>query len=104
MMVEAAETQQLPEATISFTVMAYYDGFQVKIIRRNGEQSIISQVPGIVALVQKLVEAGFELITETPHQALPTTETKIAGKEKPVPICQIYNVPMVWKQGIIVPI
>ena len=103
-MVEAAEKQQLPEATISFTVMAYYEGFQVLITRRNGEQSIISQVRGIVALVQKLVEAGFEPVTEAPHQALPTTETKIAGKEKPIPICQIYNVPVLWRQGIIVPI
>jgi len=103
-MVEAAEKQQLPEATISFTVMAYYEGFQGLITRRNGEQSIISQVPGIVALVQKMVEAGFELVTEAPHQALPATETKITGKEKPIPICQIYNVHMVWRQGIIVPI
>jgi len=61
-------------------------------------------VPGIVALVQKLIETGFEPVREIAQLALPTTETKIAGKEKPIPICQIHNVPMVWRQGIIVSI
>jgi hypothetical protein len=37
-MVESApEKQQLPEAPISITVMAYYEGFQVLITRRTGE-------------------------------------------------------------------
>jgi hypothetical protein len=94
-----AEKQQLPEAPISITVMSYYAGFQVLITRRTGEQPIISQVPGIVALVQKLVEAGFEPIRELPKPALPTAETKEAGKEKIIPICQIHNVPMVWREG-----
>jgi hypothetical protein len=80
-MVEAVEKQQLPEAPISITVMAYYEGFQVLITRRTGEQPIISQVPGIVALVQKLVEAGFEPVREALSPALPATEIKEAGKE-----------------------
>ena len=96
----AAEKQQLPEAPISITVMAYYAGFQVLITRRTGEQPIISQVPGIVTLVNKLVEAGFEPVREMTQPALPTTETKEAGKEIPVPICQIHNVSMVWREGI----
>ena len=41
------------------------------ITRRTGEQAIISQVPGIVALVNKLVEAGFEPVRESSHPALP---------------------------------
>lgn len=101
LVVEAvAEKQQLPEAPISITVMAYFSGFQVLITRRTGEQPIVSQVPGIVALVNKLVEAGFEPIRDVSYQALPTTETKEAGKESSTPICKVHNVPMVWKEGI----
>jgi hypothetical protein len=101
LMVEAAaEKQQLPEAPISITVMAYYAGFQVLITRRTGDQTIISQVPGIVALVQKLVEAGFEPVREMAQPALPITETKTSRKESPNPICQIHHVPMVWREGI----
>jgi hypothetical protein len=95
----AAEKQQLPEAPISITVMAYYAGFQVLITRRTGEQPIISQVPGIVALVQKLVEAGFEPTRPFTQPALPTTETKDAGSEASNPICAIHNTPMVWREG-----
>jgi hypothetical protein len=100
LVVEATEKTPLPEAPISITVMAYYAGFQVLITRRTGEQPIISQVPGIVTLVQKLVEAGFEPVREMTQPALPTTEKKDAGKEPPNPICQIHNVPMVWREGI----
>ena len=100
-MVEAAaEKQPLPEAPISVTVMAFYEGFQILITRRTGEQPIVSQVPGIVALVQKLVEVGFEPIREAPQSALPTTEMKEAGKETPNPICQINKVSMVWREGV----
>jgi hypothetical protein len=99
-MVEASEKQQLPEAPISITVMAYYEGFQVLITRRTGEQPIISQVPSILALVQKLVEAGFEPVREASPLALPNTEKKETGKEVSNPICQIHKVPMVWKEGI----
>ena len=95
LVVEAvAEKQQLPEAPISITVMAYYAGFQVLITRRTGEQPIISQVPGIVSLVNKLVEAGFEPVRETVQPALPTAETKEAGKETEVHICPIHGVAM----------
>jgi len=80
-------------------MMAYYAGFQVLINRRTGEQPIISQVPGRVTLVQKLVEAGFEPVRGTVQPALPTTETKEAGKEIPVPICAIHHRPMVWRGG-----
>jgi hypothetical protein len=98
--VETSEKQQLPEAPISITVMAYYAGFQVLITRRTGEQPIISQVPGIVTLVNKLVEAGFEPVREMAQPALPNTETKEAGKESSNPVCQIHKVPMVWREGI----
>jgi hypothetical protein len=93
------EKQQLPEAPISITVMAYYAGFQVLITRRTGEQPILSQVPGIVALVQKLVDAGFEPNKGATQPALPTPEAKDAGSETPIPICQIHKVPMVWREG-----
>ena len=96
----AAEKQQLPEAPISITVMAYYAGFQVLITRRTGEQPIISQVPGIVSLVNKLVEAGFEPVRELAQPTLTTTETKDTGKESLAPICQIHKVSMVWREGI----
>jgi hypothetical protein len=98
--VEAAvEKQQLPEAPISITVMAYYAGFQVLITRRTGEQPIISQVPGIVALVQKLVEAGFEPTRPYPQPTLPAAETKDTGSEISNPICAIHKSPMVWREG-----
>ena len=100
LMVESSEKQQLPEAPISITVMSYYAGFQILITRRTGEQSIISQVPGIVALVNKLVEAGFEPTREALPLTLPTAETKETGKEIPNPICQIHKVTMVWKEGV----
>lgn len=101
LVVEAvAEKQQLPEAPISITVMAYYAGFQVLITRRTGEQPIISQVPGIVSLIDKLVEAGFEPSRGTGQTALPAPETKEIGKEKASPLCQIHHVSMVWREGI----
>ena len=60
-MVESVtEKSPLPEAPISITVMAYLEGFQVLITKRMGEQSILSQIPGIVTLIKKLEEAGFE--------------------------------------------
>ncbi len=99
-MVEAVvEKQQLPEAPISITVMAYYAGFQVLITRRTGEQPIISQVPGIVSLVNKLVEAGFEPVRELAQPALPTAEKKESGKDVQTPICAIHNRPMAWREG-----
>jgi hypothetical protein len=96
----AAEKQQLPEAPISITIMAYWKGFQVLITRRTGEQPIISQVPGIVSLVNKLIEEGFEPVRELPQPALPTREAKDKGSETVTPICQIHNVPMVWREGV----
>jgi hypothetical protein len=95
-----AEKQQLLDAPTSITGMAYCAGFQVLITRRTGEQPIISQVPGIVTLAQKLVEAGFEPVRETAPPALPTAETKETGKEKPVPNCQMHNISMVWREGV----
>lgn len=74
--------------------MAYYAGFQVLITRRTGEQPIISQVPGIVALVQKLGEAGFQPVRELPQPALSTTETKETGKENEARICPFHGVEM----------
>ena len=100
LVVEAVDKLQLPEAPISITVMAYYAGFQVLITRRTGEQPIISQVPGIVSLVNKLVEAGFEPVREMAPTALPNPETKETGKESSNPICQIHHVTMVWKEGV----
>ena len=94
MVVEAEEKQQLPEAPISITVMAYYAGFQVLITRRTGEQPIISQVPGIVALVNKLVEAGFEPVREMAQTSLPTAERKEAGKENVSHVCPIHGIEM----------
>jgi hypothetical protein len=86
LVVEAvAEKQQLPEAPISITVLAYYAGFQVLITRRTGEQSKISQVPGIVSLVNKLVEAGFEPVREGQQLALPIRKRKRREKNPQVP-------------------
>jgi hypothetical protein len=93
-MVESMEKQQLPETPISITVMAYYAGFQVLITRRTGEQPIISQVPGIVSLVNKLVEAGFEPVREMAQPALSTTETKESGKENEAHRCPVHGVEM----------
>lgn len=99
-MVEAtAAKTSLPEAPISITVMAYWEGFQVLITKRMGEQSIISQIPGIVALIKGLEEAGFEPVRETSAQALPSPESKEFGKEKAIPICGVHRVPMVWREG-----
>jgi hypothetical protein len=96
----ATEKQQLPKAPISITVMAFYRGFQVLITRRMGEQAIISQVPGIVSLVQKQVEARFKPVRRTAQPALPTIETKDASNEIQVPICAIHNRLIVWREGI----
>jgi len=60
----AAEKQQLLEVPISINVMAYCAGFQVLITRPTGEQPIISRVLGIVDLVNKLVEAGYQPVRE----------------------------------------
>ena len=98
-MVEAAEKSQLPEAPISFTIMAYFEGFQVLITRRMGEQSILSQIPGVVTLIKKLEESGFEPARKDPTLVLPTPETKEIGKENIAPICEIHKVPMVQRQG-----
>ena len=98
-MVEAAEKSQLPEAPIAFTIIADFEGFQVLITRRLGEQSILSQIPGVVALIKKLEEDGFEPARTNQTVTLPATETKETGKEKDVPVCEIHNMPMVWKEG-----
>jgi len=74
--------------------MAFYEEFQVLITRRMGEQSIISQVPGIVALVNKLVESGFQPVLETTPTALPPLELKEAGKENKAHIFPIHGVEM----------
>jgi hypothetical protein len=99
-MVEVLEKQQLPEAPISITVMAYSAGFQVLITQRTGEQPIISQVPGIVASVNKLEEAGFGPVREALPPALSITETNETGNEIPNPICQMHIVPMIWREGV----
>ena len=60
----AAEKQQLPEAPISITVMAYYEGFQVLITRRTGKQPIISQLLGIVTMVYNMEACGIGHVDE----------------------------------------
>lgn len=92
---EAVEKSQLPEAPISFTIMAYFEGFQVLITRRMGEQAILSQIPGVVALIKKLEEFGFEPARLNQPPALSTTETK----ETVAPICELHKVSMVQRQG-----
>ena len=100
MVVEAAaEKHQLPEAPISITVKAIFKGFEILVTRRLDEQSIIPQVPGIVALVDKLIELGFEPARGTFQPALPRPEIKGVGKESSAPICAVHNIPMVWREG-----
>lgn len=54
-----AEKPQFPEAPLSVIIITYLRGFQVLKTRQMGEQSIISQIPGVVALINKLEEAGY---------------------------------------------
>jgi len=49
MVEKVVEKFPLPEASISITVMAYLRGFQVLITKRMGEQSILSQIQGVVS-------------------------------------------------------
>ena len=93
------EKHQLPEAPISITVKAIYKGFDILITRRLDEQSVISQVPGIVSLVDKLIDSGFEPARGMPQGGLTTPETKDIGKETPVPLCAIHHKPMTWREG-----
>ena len=100
LVVEAvAEKHQLPEAPISITVKAIYKGFDILITRRLDEQSVIPQIPGIVALVDKLVELGFEPGRGAIQPALPGAETKEVGKEKEAPVCAVHHKPMIWREG-----
>ena len=98
-MVEAAEKSQLPEAPIAFTIIADFEGFQVLITRRLGEQSILSQIPGVVALIQKLEESGFEPARMNQPLTLSTTETKETGEQMIAPVCEIHKVSMVQRQA-----
>jgi hypothetical protein len=101
LVVEAVEKRQLPEAPISISVETYLKGFRVLVTRRMlDEQSIIAQVPGIVALVDELIKFGFEPSRVISQPLLPTQETKDTGKESPIPVCQIHNIPMVWREGM----
>lgn len=93
------EKHQLPEAPISITVEAFFQGFRILITRRSDEQSIIPQVPGIVTLIGKLVESGFEPSRTIYQAGLPSPEGRESGKEKPVPICGTHHTPMVWREG-----
>jgi hypothetical protein len=99
LVVEATEKQQLPEAPISLTIMAYYKGFQVLITRRTGEQPILSQIPGVVALINKLEEDGFEPVRMNLPSALPSAEYREAGTEREIPICADHKIGMVWREG-----
>jgi hypothetical protein len=93
------EKRPLPEAPISITVKAIYKGFEILITRRSDEPSAIPQIPGIVALVDKLVEMGFEPSRVIYQASLPSPEGKETGQEKPVPICAVHNTAMVWREG-----
>jgi hypothetical protein len=94
------EKHQLPEAPISITVKAIYKGYEVLITKRSDENSVISLAPGIVLLVDKLVELGFEPSRATYQSgSLPHPETKETGKENPVPICGIHQTAMLWREG-----
>lgn len=99
LVVEAVEKSQLPEAPISFTVLTYFSEFQVLITRRMGDQPILSQLPGLVALIQKLEELGFKPYRASQPTVLPTTEVKEIGKEIVAPICAVHNMSMVQRQG-----
>ena len=80
--------------------MAFLEGFQILITKRMGEQPILSQIPGVVALIRGLVDTGFEPTRETSPIALPGPEAKESGKENPNPICPIHNKPMAWREGM----
>jgi len=94
----AAEKSPLPETPISISVMVYLEGFQVLITKRMGEQSILSQIPGVVALIKKLEEAGFEPARGLLPPILPGPESKESGIEKANPICAVHHKPMVWRE------
>ena len=101
LMVEAAaEKVPLPQAPISITVMAYLRGFQVLVTRRMGEQSILAQIPGVVALIKGLEEAGFEPSRGELPLTLSGPESKEKGKEQNNPICAIHHKPMTWREGV----
>jgi len=90
---------QLPEAPLSITVKAIYKGFEVLITRRSDEQSVIPQIPGIVALVDKLAETGFDGGRVVIPPGLTSPEIKGNGNEKMMPICAVHHNPMVWREG-----
>jgi hypothetical protein len=94
------EKYQLPEAPISITVKAIFKGYEILITRRSDEHSVIPLIPGIVSLVDKLVETGFEP-SRTIYQSgsLPHPETNDAGKDKLVPVCGVHRIAMVWREG-----
>jgi hypothetical protein len=99
LVVVEAEKSQLPEAPISITVLAYFEGFQVLITRRTGDLPIVSQIPGLIALITKLEEAGFKPVRMNFSAALPPAENKEVGKEREIPICATHKIPMVWREG-----
>jgi hypothetical protein len=59
-----------------------------------GEQSILSQIPGVVALVKGLGEAEFEPSRGELPLTLSDPESKEKGKEENNPICAIHHKPM----------
>lgn len=91
--------QQLPEAPTSITVKAIYKGFDILFTRRSDDQSVIPLVPGVVALIDKLIAAGFQPSREIYQAVPPAPETKELGKENLAPICAVHNKPMIWREG-----
>lgn len=91
--INETDGKQLPEAPMSIHVDSYYKGFHVGWTKRMDEKSLSSQVLGIKAFINILVEDGYKPswnddtneknghaeTTECKHNS---TEVKISNSEK----------------------
>ena len=77
---------ELPEAPISITIKGYYKGFSVLLTKRLDERELTPQIVGVMAVIDNMINKGFQPSWNT------DTNAKVNGETKTLdPICPIHN-------------
>jgi hypothetical protein len=76
----------------SIQIRALYKGFEITLVKSLDGEQIGAAIPGVIALVDKLMGQCFESTVSTPESQLEASKEK---KENDAPVCPVHNKAMV---------
>jgi len=71
---------ELPEAPISITIKGYYKGFSVLLTKRLDERELTPQIVGVMAVIDNMINKGFQPSWNTDTNAKVNGEKHLCDK------------------------